>query len=177
MYIDNLDDRATDRLNYNDFAPINRRANEWVRDLFIRLGLQRNINDRQPQLELEMADPANEQPIREGWLRSVERMNNIEFSQEEVKRHLSKLKDGKQPGIDGIKPEFFKWLSESRTSITSITSSFNKIVNDRSIPENWKKSKTVLVPKKARPTKSELRPICLNGVSYKLFMSLAKCKT
>lgn len=44
------------------------------------------------------------------------------------------------------------------------------------IPGHWKQTKTVLIPKKAKPNSSELRPISLSDMSYKLFMGLAKEK-
>ena len=43
-------------------------------------------------------------------------------------------------------------------------------------PMEWKQSKTVLIPKKRKPTTKDLRPIALTNTSYKLYMSLIKQK-
>ena len=39
-------------------------------------------------------------------------------------------------------------------------------------PTEWKKSKTIMIPKKNRPTETELRPIAMADVSYKILISL-----
>ena len=41
-------------------------------------------------------------------------------------------------------------------------------------PPSWKTSNTKMIPKKARPTVKDLRPIALTEISYKLFMTLLK---
>ena len=42
------------------------------------------------------------------------------------------------------------------------------VLETGNIPEEWKKSRTVMIPKTAKPTVKELRPIALTNVGCKL---------
>jgi hypothetical protein len=44
------------------------------------------------------------------------------------------------------------------------------------IPEGWKKSKTKMLKKKAKPSAKDLRPMASAENSYKLYMSIIKEK-
>ena len=106
----------------------------------------------------------------------IGRMRLVEFSQAEVKEQMSKIKKGRQPGPDKLKPEIYKWVQSSEASISILTECMNGVLRDSEIPEKWKKSKTNLIPKNCKPKKNELRPIALTNVSYKIFMGLCKKK-
>jgi len=103
-------------------------------------------------------------------------MNGVRVSNDDVRKHLNKLKTGKQAGIDGIKPELYKWLGRSHVVIAVLSKCMNNLILTGTVPEHWKRSKTVLIPKKNKPNCAELRPISLNSISYKLFMSIMKEK-
>ena len=103
-------------------------------------------------------------------------MNDETVTEEEIKTHLNKLKKKKAPGPDGLKSELYKIMSESSIFVKQITENMNKIIKDSDIPNDWKKSNTILIPKKSKPTATDLRPIALLNISYKLFMSIIKSK-
>ena len=44
------------------------------------------------------------------------------------------------------------------------------------LPSTWTESKTVLIPKKNKPTVKDLRPIAFTNSTYKLFMGILKSK-
>ena len=46
------------------------------------------------------------------------------------------------------------------------------MLEEKHEPTEWKKSKTIMIPKKNRPTEIELRLIAMTDVSYEILMSL-----
>ena len=60
--------------------------------------------------------------------------------------------------------------------IKEITEKFGAILKEAAVPRDWKISKTILIPKNSKPSATDLRPIALLNVSYKLFMSIIKSK-
>ena len=57
-----------------------------------------------------------------------------------------------------------------------MTQAYTAVLNEGTIPEGWKESKTVMIPKTGKPTAREHRPIALTNVGYKIFMTLVKSK-
>ena len=101
-------------------------------------------------------------------------MQKIKFTQNDLKKQISKLNAGKQSGPDGLKPEIYKWLNSNEYCISRLTGCMNEILDRCEPPESWKKSKTTLIPKKNKPKRNELRPIALTNISYKIFMGMCK---
>ena len=108
--------------------------------------------------------------------RQCKPMEDDVITEEEVKKHLKRLKDKKAPGPDGLKSELYKMMTGSDTFIREITLSFNTILKEAVVPRDWKTSNTILIPKNNKPSPTDLRPIALLNVSYKLFMSIIKSK-
>ena len=106
----------------------------------------------------------------------IRRMDKITFEEEEVIEILRKVKKGKAAGPDGLKGELYKTLTGSNICMKKLTSCFNKILTSGTIPEEWKKSRTVLLEKKKKATVKDLRPLALTNISYKIFMSLLKIR-
>ena len=100
------------------------------------------------------------------------KVNRFEINEEEVKKVLEKLKTGKAAGLDGLRPELYKELINDRRTIEKLTTSYKKELEEKHEQTEWKKSKTIMIPKKNRPTETELRPIAIIGVLYKILMSL-----
>ena len=99
------------------------------------------------------------------------KVNRFEISEEEVKKVIEKLKTGKSAGLDGLRAELYKELIKDRRAIEKLTASYKKVLEEKQEPTDWKKSKTIMIPKNNRPTETELRPI-MTDVSYKILMSL-----
>ena len=104
------------------------------------------------------------------------KVNKFEISEEEVKKVLEKLKTGKSAGLDGLRAELYKELINDRRAIKKLTASYKKVLEEKQELTEWKKSKTIMMPKKNRPTEKELRPIAMTvtDVSYKMLMSLIR---
>ena len=99
---------------------------------------------------------------------------NIDINEEKVENVLKKLKNKKAPGPDGLKNEMYKKLSDDKLTINTLTECYKKLIEGSSIPTEWKKSVTIMIPKMRKPTVNQLRPLSLTDVSYKIFMSLIK---
>ena len=70
----------------------------------------------------------------------------------------------------------FKSLKDSKGLVTHLTEAYNTFLVDGTVPEKWKRSRTVMIPKTKEPRAKEHRPIALTNVGYKLFMGLVKDK-
>ena len=84
------------------------------------------------------------------------------------------MKAGKAAGPDKLKPQLFKALAKNDTCVQAFKTSMNKILQTREIPERWKMSKTLMIPKVKNPKAKNLRPISLTNVSQKMFMKIVR---
>ena len=85
----------------------------------------------------------------------------------EIKRAIHRLKNGKSPGIDAISAEMLK-CSEN-DAVKQLHLLFNSIWKDQCVPEDWKKSLIVKVPKKGDLTECDnYRSISLLSVPSKI---------
>ena len=162
-YINAVQDLPSTRLDINYLSPVDRDAAQWV---FNFLGQGRNRAGGEQEGER----------IREGFVERIEQMRLLPFTESEIKSQLRKIKSGKQAGLDGLKPEIYKWIGDSSVCMELIRRCLNELLSKGIIPETWRTSRTVLIPKKSKPNFTQLRPVSLNNVSYKLFMSLVKDK-
>ena len=92
------------------------------------------------------------------------------------KNQLEKIKNGKAPGPDEIKPETYKHLLKKQHMINLLTKTINNILETNIVPNSWKTSNTKLIPKNKNPRVNELRPIALMDISYKILMGILKNK-
>ena len=99
-------------------------------------------------------------------------MEHPKITTEQVKVCLQKLKNNKAPGPDELKPELYKCLVERETSLDIFSKCLQQEVDRAEKPEEWKMSKTKMIPKKGKPTPKDLRPIALTNISYKIFMKV-----
>ena len=93
------------------------------------------------------------------------KLNRFQINEEEVKKVLEKLKTGKSAGLDGLRAQLYKELINDRRVIEKLTASYKKVLEEKQEPTEWKKSKTIIIPKKNRPTETELRLIAMTDVS------------
>ena len=98
----------------------------------------------------------------------------MDIQPEDVEQVLKGLKNRKAPGPDGLKNELYKKLKDDRFILNTLTECFNDIVETGNAPEEWKNSRTVMIPKTSKPRVDELRPVALTNSSYKVFMTLIK---
>jgi len=104
---------------------------------------------------------------------------NIEpkISKSEVIEHIRRLKSKKAKDLLGLSAEIIKIAGNSETLVDRLCVFFNKILENNSIPESWKRSKLVLLPKKTKDlTEKDFRPITITNITYKLMSSIMRSK-
>ena len=104
-------------------------------------------------------------------------MEEPEITVQDVKQQIKRIKEKKSPGPDGMKPDILKILGTGDQCTQVLICALNKIIKQEEMsPNSWALSKTVMVPKKKKPTIRDLRPIALTNATYKLFMGILKTK-
>ena len=91
---------------------------------------------------------------------------------DDIRKVMCKLCNGKAPGMDGLKNEMYKELLKSSISMDALCAGNLRILEGEGAPTSWKCSKTVMIPKKSKPTAIDLRPIAITEASYKILMSV-----
>ena len=99
---------------------------------------------------------------------------DVELTDSEIKYVMKRLQNRKAAGADGMRAEMVKFLADSEEVVTAVKRCFNSILVTGVIPESWKKTRTVMIPKTAKPTAEQLRPIAITDVTYKVFMTVMK---
>ena len=94
----------------------------------------------------------------------------VVFTVDEVRNVLG----GKQPGPDKLKGELYKSIMGSDELVRRLTMAYNVVIDSRVLPEGWRTSRTVTIPKNKKPVAREHRSIALTNVGYKLFMGVVK---
>ena len=80
-------------------------------------------------------------------------MEEPEITVQDVKQQLQRIKEKKSPGPDGMKPDIFKILGTDEQCTQVLTFVLNKIMRQEDMnPNSWALSKTIMVPKKKKPT-------------------------
>ena len=100
-------------------------------------------------------------------------MGTPKISVDELKMGLKKLKNKKAAGPDQLKPELYKSLLDSAKCMEVLVNCYNKVLEENTVPIEWKQTKTIMIPKNSKPSAKDLRPIALANISYKIFMSTA----
>ena len=137
-----------------------------IKKLYEDLENSKQIEERMQLREhFDMVKEVEEETI-------LQEHKNIE--REELKTTIEDQKDDKAPGPDSMKAEFFKELLESDICVETMLRCYNDALMNGNIPEEWKESRTRLIPKKKKPTIKDFRPIALTNISYKIFMTLIK---
>ena len=90
----------------------------------------------------------------------------------EVQKVIQKLKNGKTPGVDGFPGEFYKHFGEK--FMLPMLDIFNNVLNRGQIPETWKITKIIAIPKQGKDLTSpqSYRPISLINQDAKIFTSI-----
>ena len=167
LYAVRLNEEPQERINLNNFSPLDQELVNWVGGLLDRITSGRRLNQNQD---------LNGNAIATDKIGGIIKMDNVLITVEEVKNYLKQMKMGTQAGNDGIRPEIYRWLEGSALIMRAITECMNELLTSGVVPNSWKTSKTVLIPKKRKPKCHELRPISLNNISYKISMGIVKNK-
>lgn len=183
-YREDMKEEDTVRVEFDSVVPEEiREAYKMVEGIYKRMGketdkhLKTSENDVEfmniPSELIEHYDAVARNLLKENM---TIKMKKVNFTRDEIRKQLSKIRGGKKSGPDEMKPEMYKWMSESEICVKVLTDSLNQIIETGIYPQKWKNSSTVLIPKKDKPKHYELRPLAMTNVSYKLFMSLIKEK-
>ena len=102
-------------------------------------------------------------------------LEDMEFTVEDVKKKLDKLKPDKSPGPDSIHPKILHELSDVLAKPLTIL--FQKSLQESMVPEEWKKSNVTPIFKKGtKSSTSNYRPVSLTSVICKVMESLIRDK-
>ncbi len=96
-----------------------------------------------------------------------------EISMNEVRKYVSKLKNKKAAGLDGIPYEMYKWGGE--WMIRGLYKLFKKVWIEERVPSKWNESRVILLHKGGHKSKKELknyRPIALADTVGKIFCGI-----
>lgn len=92
---------------------------------------------------------------------------------EEIEYGIKSLKKGKAPGLDKIDNETIKTFAAEL--IDPLESILTDIVEEETIPRQWKESEIILIPKKGdKHDLNNYRPISLTSNKHKLFAKILK---
>ena len=86
--------------------------------------------------------------------------------------YLRKIKKNKATGPDKVKGELYSLLEKSEICASHLRNTLQDIVDKEIKITSWEKSKTTMIPKVNKPMASQLQPIALTNVSYKLYMTI-----
>jgi len=89
-------------------------------------------------------------------------LRNIIITPDIVKLQISKLKQDKAPGDDGITPKFLKEVADE--IVEPLTEIFNKSVSEGVVPQDWKIANVTPIFKKGIKLDSgNYRPVSLTS--------------
>ena len=96
---------------------------------------------------------------------------NLCIAEEDVRKTFQRVKTNKAAGPDGITPWILKTFAVELASV--FTDLFNQSLQHETVPDAWKASTIVPVPKKPRPSElNDYRPVALTSVVMKSFERL-----
>lgn len=86
-------------------------------------------------------------------------MEDVKFGEEDLKKRIEKIRNGKQPGLDGIKGEIYRALGRNEICLNGMVEAYNRVLEEGEVEEEWKMSKTIMLPKEKKPNAKQHRPI------------------
>lgn len=86
----------------------------------------------------------------------------------EVQDIVSRMKNGKSPGVDSLSSEFFKYCDER--TLSELHTLLVRVWTENALPADWKHVLVVPIPKVRRPKSTDdYRRICLSCTAYKVY--------
>ncbi len=100
-------------------------------------------------------------------------LENVNFTEEDVKKKLDKLKVDKSPGPDNLSPRVLKELSSELSYPLFLV--FRKSLTESLLPQDWKKSHVTPIHKGGSKSKtSNYRPVSLTAIVCKIMESIVR---
>ena len=100
-----------------------------------------------------------------------EKINDVEINEETVRKKLTKLKENKSSGPDGINPKILKACTESLAK--PLANFYRKSLDHMELPSDWKVAEVVPIFKSGnRSEASNYRPISLTSIPCKIMESI-----
>ena len=99
---------------------------------------------------------------------------NMHITMDKLVKAMKKMKNRRAGGEDGLRPEMYKVFEKNGNVMETLRESLCLVLENREEPASWKASRTVMIPKKRRPTAEQLRPLAMTDVSYKIMMALIR---
>eukprot|EP00972_Heterocapsa_arctica_P115349 16447232-Heterocapsa_arctica.AAC.1 len=96
------------------------------------------------------------------------------ITEDEVRRVVNKLSDGKAKGVDGWSPAELRALS--RTYIKGLADILNQVEKEEQRPEGLNPI-IALIPKEGADNEGHLRPIDILPYRYRVWMAIRKIKS
>lgn len=107
--------------------------------------------------------------------RTNSKLEDVSFTEELVKKHLSKVKETKSQGSDSIHPKLIKETVETITK--PVTKIFTKSMECHQLPSQWKLANITPIHKKgSRQEVSNYRPISLTSIICKTMERIVRDK-
>ena len=95
------------------------------------------------------------------------------FLEQDVRRAIWDGKNKKSVGPDMVPTELLKEIVSDPVSLASLTNYFNKLLRERTVPDEWSHAVVTLLPKTCSPVgPADLRPITLASHVAKAFTRL-----
>ena len=132
------------------------------------------LSNREPAAGWEEYTDETNNVVREWLLANGNSSATPNFTLEELKKVVAKLKNGKSPGLDGYPAELFKYAGKG--VLEALLKIFNMIKQSKEIPEQWDLVKIVTIYKQ-KGSKKRLkfyRGIFLTVVVSKIFELMVK---
>lgn len=100
---------------------------------------------------------------REDVCKTVPNFNSINLTEPEILSSLNQIKPKKAPGPDGLSGKILKFCSHQLKGV--LTNLFQILLHTSTVPNTWKQSNIVPVPKKPGATElNDFRPIALTSI-------------
>ncbi|XP_043480334.1 uncharacterized protein LOC122510015 [Leptopilina heterotoma] len=129
------------------------------------------IDDQAWLLYLKKCHPISASFLGASFLVNTNPLLDDPITENELINCLTKCKNGKAPGIDGINYDFFKNLPQNW--ILYLVQFFNKILNTEVVPKEWGRLSTIMFFKKGDPKDPDnYRPITLINCLAKIFTQI-----
>ena len=105
-------------------------------------------------------------PINKEW-------KTLKITESQISKALKNLKPDKSPGMDDIQPIFLKELHQELA--IPLTIIFNKSLQQRQVPDEWKRAKISAIYKKGKKSLAgNYRPVSLTSIVGKIMESVVR---